>query len=42
MLYQAYNIIIGRGVSAPGHGIDVVDVLNCNDKIFLFQIMENV
>ena len=34
MLLQSYNIIIERGVSAPGHDKEVVDGLNTTFKGF--------
>ena len=33
-----YVIIIDRGFSAPGHGRDVVDVLNATYKRFIFHL----
>ena len=35
-------IIIYRGVSAPGHGKEVVDGLNTIDKRYMYQLMSNV
>ena len=35
MFSQACNIIIDRDANAPGHGIEVADVLNAIRKIFL-------
>ena len=32
-------VIIDHGISAPGHGIEVVDCLNATEKRFLFQLM---
>ena len=32
---KAFNIIIDRGISAPGHGREVVDGLNTTDKSYL-------
>ena len=42
ILSQSYNIIIYRVISAPGHGIEVVDVLNSTDKRFIFRMMDTV
>ena len=39
---QCYSIIIYRGISAPGHGKEVVVGLNENDKRFIYQLMSNV
>ena len=32
VMSQTYSIIIYRGISAPGHGKEVVDVINSVDK----------
>ena len=42
MLEHAYNIIIGRGVGAPGHGREFVDGLNSTDKRFISMLMTTV
>ena len=42
ILSQAYNIIFEYGVSAPGYGREVVNVLNTTEKSFLFQLMTTV
>ena len=42
MLEHAYNIITYRGVGAPGHGIEVVDGLNENDKRFISMLFTTV
>ena len=39
MLSQTFNIIIGCDVSAPGHGKEVVDILNFTYKRFIFHLM---
>ena len=39
---QCYPVIIDRGISAPGHGKEVVDGLNDIDKIYIYQLMSNV
>ena len=36
---QCYSIIIDRGISAPGHGKEVVDGLNAVDKRYIYQLM---
>ena len=38
-LVQPYCVIIDRCVNVPGNGREVVDVINTNDKIFLFQLI---
>ena len=39
---QTYYIIIDRGISAPGHGKEVVDGLNAVDKRYIYQLMSKV
>ena len=39
---QCYSIIIDRGISAPGHGKEVVDGINAVDKRYIYQLMPNV
>ena len=41
---QNYSIIIDRGISAPGHGKEVVDGINAVDKryIYIYQLMSKV
>ena len=39
---QTYSIIIDRGISAPGHGKEVVDGLNAVDKRYIYQLMYKV
>ena len=39
---QYYSIIIDRGISAPGHGKEVVDGLNAVDKSYIYQLMSKV
>ena len=41
ILSQSFNIIIERGISAPGHGREVVDGLNDTENSFIFHIMSN-
>ena len=38
VMSQTYSIIIDRGISAPGHGKEVVDGLNDVDKALYIQI----
>ena len=37
-----YSVIIDFGISAPGHGKDVVDGLNAIDKCYIDQSIYNV
>ena len=39
VLSQCLSLIIDRGISAPGHGKDVVDGLNSIDKRYMYQLM---
>ena len=39
---QTYSIIIDRGISAPGHGKEVVDGLNAVDKRYIYQLVSKV
>ena len=39
---QTYSIIIDRGISAHGHGIEVSDELNVFDKCYIYQLMPTV
>ena len=42
VMSQNYSIIIDRGISAPGHGKEVVDGLNAVDKRYIYQFMPKV
>ena len=42
VMSQTYSIIIDWGVSAPGHGKEVVDGLNAVDKSYIYQFMFKV
>ena len=42
VMSQTYSIIIDRGISAPGHGKEVVDGLNAVDKRYIYQLMSRV
>ena len=42
VMSQTYSIIIDRGISAPGHGKQVVDGLNAVDKRYIYQLMPKV
>ena len=39
VISQTYLLIIDRGISAPGHGKEVVDGLNAVDKRYIYQLM---
>ena len=39
---HCYSITIDRGISAPGHGKEVVDRLNAVDKLYTYQLMSTV
>ena len=39
---QCYSIIIDQGISAPGHGKEVVDGLNAIDKRYIYQLTSTV
>ena len=42
VMYQCYSIIIDQGISAPGHGKEVVDGLNDVDKRYIHQLISTV
>ena len=42
VMSQCYSIIIDRGISAHGHGIEVSDELNVFDKCYIYQFMSTV
>ena len=42
VISQTYSLIIDRGISAPGHGKEVVDGLNTVDKRYIYQLMSKV
>ena len=42
VMSQTYSIIIDRGISAPGHGKEVVDGLNAVDNHYIYQFMSKV
>ena len=42
VMSQFYSIIIDRVISAPGHGKEVVYVLNAVDKRYIYQLMSKV
>ena len=42
VMSQTYSLIIDCGISAPGHGKEVVDGLNDVDKRYIYQLMSKV
>ena len=42
LISHTYSLIIDRGISAPGHGKEVVDGLNAVDKGYIYQLMSKV
>ena len=42
VMSQCYSIIIYQGISAPGHGKEVVDGLNDVDKCYIYQLISTV
>ena len=42
VMSQTYSIIIDRGISAPGHGKEVVDGLNAVDNRYIYQLISKV
>ena len=39
---QCYSIIIDQGISAPGHGKEVVVGLNAIDKRYIYKLMSTI
>ena len=37
ILSQAFNVIVERGINAPGYGKEVLDRVNSTDKGFIFH-----
>ena len=42
VMSQCYSIIIDLGISAHGHGIEVLNELNVVDKCYIYQLMSTV
>ena len=42
VMSQTYSIMIHRGISAPGHGKEVIDGLNAVYKRYIYQLMSKV
>ena len=41
-MLHCYSIIIDRGISAPGHGEEVVDGLNAVDKRYIYKFVSTL
>ena len=42
VISQTYSLIIDQGISANGHGKEVVDGLNAVDKRYIYKLMSKV
>ena len=42
VISQTYSLIIDWGISAPGHGKEVIDGLNAVDKSYIYQLISKV
>ena len=42
VISQCYSVIIDRGISAPGHGKEVLYGINTVDKRYIYKSMSNV
>ena len=42
VMSQCYSIIIDQGISALGHGKEVVDGINDVDKRYIYELMSTV
>ena len=42
VMLQCYSVIIDLGISAPGHGKEVVDGINSIYKHYMYQLMTTV
>ena len=42
VISQTYSLIIDRGISAPGHGKEVVDGINAVEKRYIYQLISNI
>ena len=42
VLSQRHSIIFDRGISAPGHGKEVVHGINAIEKRYIYKLMSNV
>ena len=42
VMSKTYSIIIDCGISAPGHGKEVVDGINAADKRYIYKFMSKV
>ena len=42
VLSQYFSIVIDQGISAPGHGKEVIDSLNAIENNYIYQLMSTV
>ena len=42
VMYQCYSVIIDRGISAPGHGKEVVYGFNAVDMRYIYKLISTV
>ena len=42
VMLKCYSSIVDRGISAPGHGKELVNGLNAIDKHYIYKLMYNV
>ena len=42
VISQCYYIISEKGITAPGHGEEVVDGINAADNCYIYQLMSTV
>ena len=42
VILQCYSVTIDHGISAHGHGKEVVDSPNTIDKRYIYQLMSNI
>ena len=42
VMSQTYSVIIDCGISAHGHGKEVVDGINAVDKRYIYQLISKV
>ena len=42
VMSQCYSIIIYLGISAPGHGKEVLDGINSVGKRYMYQLMSTI
>ena len=42
VMSQCYSVVIDQGISEPGHGREMSDVLNAIYKRYIYQLINNV